>query len=76
MAHYWNGQDNFITEVSYHSKCGLVLEIITQTLIETAPLIYEIVKFRKMDDMVIPIYHGFITKNEDGSEKEKIVLVK
>ncbi len=72
-THYWNNQDNFVREVYCCTSNEEYFEVITQSLIDVSPLVYEIMRIVKIDDILQPTYHGFITKNEDGSETEKVI---
>ncbi|MBK8252206.1 MAG: hypothetical protein IPK82_06005 [Polyangiaceae bacterium] len=45
-------------------------EMILEVLVCDHPPTWNIVRLIRADGIVVPVYHGVITKNEDGSESE------
>ncbi len=71
---YWNEQKNSITERVDLSEGNMENEIIIETRISDTPSIYEIMRVIRRDDTLVPIYHGFITDCEDGSQQEEKII--
>jgi hypothetical protein len=67
---YWNNQQNSVTERVDSGLGYCDREQIVVTKIQDVPSMYEIIRFVRKDEAMVPIYHGFITDNEDGSQTE------
>lgn len=73
---FWNDGKNRIIE-RIDKGSGLDYnEMILEITVSESPLTWEIVRLHRQDGLLIPNYHGYITKNADGSETEiKVSLV-
>jgi len=71
---YWNEQKNSITERIDINEGIQENEIIIEIRINDTPSIYEIIRVIRRDDALLPIYHGFITDCNDGSQKEERII--
>lgn len=71
---YWNEQKNSITERIDLSNGICESELIIETRIEDIPPIYEVMRIIRKEDILIPIYHGFFTDKDDGSQVERQIF--
>lgn len=67
---FWDNQNNRIIERIDTGKADEGELIIVESKIRDNPLVYEIIRFNRKDEILIPEYHGFITQNSDGSQTE------
>jgi hypothetical protein len=67
---FWNNGKNRAME-RFDTGPGINdWELVLKIRISDMPLIWEILRLDKMEGILIPNYHGFIQRNEDGSETE------
>lgn len=71
---FWNKQQNRIIEKTYHGIDFREELVIVETKVKEEPVIYEITRAIRKDGILIPVYHGFITENDDGSQTEIKVI--
>ncbi|MGD2184144.1 hypothetical protein [Lusitaniella coriacea] len=69
---FWNEGENEIVEVVVSGKTSYH-ETIISVKIQEAPIVFEILRFHYENNLPVLSYHGFIKRNEDGSEEERIV---
>lgn len=71
---FWNNQENFVIERKDYFGEQCDVEIIIETKMIEPINTYEIMRIAREDDILVPVYHGFITDVEDGSQLEKRIL--
>lgn len=74
LQFYWNKQQNSIVERIDSGENYNDNEIIIETKIQESPPKFEIMRLIRKDGFLAPIYHGFITDNNDGSQTEIQVI--
>ncbi|MGK7917127.1 MAG: hypothetical protein AB4038_16540 [Prochloraceae cyanobacterium] len=74
---FWNEGKNKITEVTHTEKEKISYwETIVDIQLQALPLISEILRFYRDDNMPKLAYHGIIKDREDGSQEETIIYPK
>lgn len=71
---FWNNRENYVIERQDCFGEQFDTEVIIETKMLEPKNSYEIMRFIREDSILTPIYHGFITDVEDGSQIEKKVL--
>ena len=71
---FWNNQQNRIIEKIYFGIDFREELVIVETKVKDKPIVYEITKAIRKDGILMPVYHGFITENDDGSQTEIKVI--
>lgn len=71
---FWNGQKNRVIERIDFEPDEHYNEIIIESQISVKPVITEIMRLVRNEDVLNPIYHGFIQTNPDGTETESKVI--
>jgi hypothetical protein len=66
---FWNSGQNRVIERTDRGVSEY-WEMILKTRISEAPPTWEILRLGRQDGTLIPLYHGFIRENRDGSETE------
>ncbi|EGO63792.1 hypothetical protein [Acetonema longum] len=73
--YYWNNQQNSIVERIDYIRSEKVLElIITSVKVKNDPVVWEIIRFVRIDGILVPQLHSFITDNPDGSQSEEKII--
>src|SRR5262249_33848733 len=73
---FWNEGKNRIIERTDTGPGGEYWEVIVDTQAQDQSPIVEILRFGRQDGLITPWYHGFIARNQDGSETETKVYPK
>lgn len=71
---YWNNQQNSITERVDYDNDSYDSEMILVIKNQENPSKTDIIRISKSEDILIPVYHGFFTDMEDGSEVENRIV--
>jgi hypothetical protein len=72
---FWNSSKNRVIE-RIDSKFAVIYnEIIVQSVLQCNPSVTEVIRLIRDNKIgLTPVYHGFITDNDDGSQSEQKVL--
>ena len=74
---FWNEGKNKITEVTHSENEKISYwETIIDIQLQSVPLISEILRFYREDNIPKLAYHGIITDRKDGSQEETIIYPK
>lgn len=72
---YWNNQENSIIErLDFDNDFCDYNELIIEGKIKDSPPVFEVMRVVRENDVLIPIYHGFITEMDDGSQVENKII--
>lgn len=69
---FWNHGDNFVIHVKDQDFNIVEEQIIVSNLIEKEPNKTEILRFRKVNGLLIPTYHSIITDQSNGEQEEDL----
>jgi hypothetical protein len=71
---FWNcGRNQIVERVDKGSGASSYLMVIT-TLLQEFPSVWEIIRFKKRENLLDLEFHSFIRDNEDGSQTEKKIF--
>ena len=72
--YFWDdGSNRIIERIDLDSNNERLIEL--ETKISDEPLVYEVMRLFRKNGTLQPEYHGFITRNIDGTETEKKVRI-
>ena len=66
---FWNAGNNRVIERVDNLADSSYWELIVESKIEE-PDVWEILRFGRQEDVVVPLYQGFFVDHDDGTEKE------
>lgn len=67
---FWNHGKNRLIERNDIGETFKDWELILESIINESPLTWEILRLDRSGEVLVPNYHGFIRRNNDGSETE------
>ncbi len=68
---FWNYGHNYITERVDKGSEVIGYVMVLSTRLQDSPVIWEIMRFRRKNDVLEMEFHSFIQDNEDGSQSDK-----
>jgi hypothetical protein len=71
---FWNDGQNRAIE-RFDTGSAPYWEMILETQVGQRPTVWEILRLGREGDVLVPLYHGRITDNQDGSQTETKVSV-